>query len=178
MNAAAAERAMIPPFIFGDPQLHARFSTAITLMTQIMRAAPAGVPTAQLAATLGQSARALAPVLRALCAASLIERADDVRASGEAWLSRRNPRGITLADLFCSVANMPGNTNRSPAGVDDDGHCAARQAVELLLMQATMSINQVVLQRLQAFDLERLTAIGRKGALDSVYARTSLRTLA
>ena len=58
------------------------------------------------------------------------------------------------------------------ASAADESRSAEQQGIDLLLMQATMSINQVVLQHLQAFDLGRLLAVRASGGLRPFNAST------
>lgn len=171
MSAAVAERSALPEFIFGDQLLHARFATAIELIANVVLAYPRHVSTSRLAEVLGQSARSLAPILRSLRDAGLIEQA---AGASDAWYCASRLSSITLADVFRCVADAPAAPMRSRC-FDDDTRSSAQQSVDLLLMQATMAINQVVLQRLQSFDLERLRALGGGFGFESLYARTRLR---
>lgn len=171
MSAEAVERAAIPEFIFGDQLLHLRFAMAIELIANVVLAYPRNITTARLAEVLGQPARTLAPILRGLHRAGLVEQADT-----DAWYCDTALSRITLADVFCSVAEAPAAAQKRKAEPDGDSRSGAQQSVDLLLMQATMAINQVVFQRLQGFDLERLRALSGSGALESVYARTRLRS--
>lgn len=172
MRADAAERAAIPEFIFGDQLLHARFATAIELIANTVLAYPRSITSARLAEVLGRPVRTLTPILRGLHQAGLIEKSDS---SPDAWYCGTSLGRITLADVFCSVAEVPCAAPRRGSDADCDTRSGAQQSVDLLLMQATMAINQVVFQRLQGFDLERLRALSGSGSLESVYARTRLR---
>ncbi|WP_420476138.1 Rrf2 family transcriptional regulator [Noviherbaspirillum sp. ST9] len=163
MNARAMETPGIPEFLFGDQQLHARFSMAIELLARIVIANPKAVTTTALAESLGQSARAVRILLGNLSQSGLLSRDEKTR---DAWYCASPLGTITLADVFRSVAGAAEESRRKktePAA--DEARSAAQQSVDLLLMQATMSINQVVLQHLQAFDLGRLKAVRASGGL-------------
>lgn len=162
MNARAMERTAVPEFIFGDQQLHTRFFMAIELLARIVIANPRPVTTADLSESIGQNARMVRALLGNLHETGLL-----CRGERDAWHCATTLDTITLADVFRSVANaVPESTRRkkaAPAG--DEARSASQQSVELLLMQATMSINQVVLQHLQAFDLGRLKAVRASGGI-------------
>jgi DNA-binding IscR family transcriptional regulator len=172
VSADAVERAGIPEFIFGDQLLHARFATAIELIANTVLSYPRSITSARLSEVLGRPVRTLTPILRALRQAGLIEQAE---AAPDAWFCGTSLGRITLADVFCSVAEVPEATPRRRTEPDVDTRSGAQQSVDLLLMQATMAINQVVFQRLQGFDLERLRALNGSRSFESVYTRTRLR---
>lgn len=170
MNARAMETPGIPEFIFGDQQLHARFSMAIELLARIVIANPKAVTTAELAESLGQSARSVRSLLGSLHQSGLLSREEKTR---DAWYCASPLGTITLADVFRSVAGAAEESRRKKAEpAADETRSAAQQSVDLLLMQATMSINQVVLQHLQAFDLGRLKALRSTGSLHPFHYST------
>ncbi|OWW22536.1 Rrf2 family transcriptional regulator [Noviherbaspirillum denitrificans] len=163
MNSVAMETPGIPEFIFGDQQLHARFSMAIEILARIVIATPAALTTAALAESLGQGARPVRALLASLHQAGLLNRDEKTR---DAWYCASPLGAITLADVFRCVAGATEESRRKKAvqGAEEN-RSSAQQSVDLLLMQATMSINQVVLQHLQAFDLGRLKALRTSGSL-------------
>ena len=173
MNARAMETPGIPEFIFGNQQLHARFSMAIELLARIVIANPRPVTTAALSESFGHNARSVRALLSSLHQSGLLNQDEKTR---DAWYCAAPLGTITLADVFRSVAIGTTDTSRrkkaEPAG--DEMRSAAQQSVELLLMQATMAINQVVLQHLQAFDLGRLKAVRASSGMHSFsYATRS-----
>ena len=158
MNAVAMEPAAISEFVFGDQSLHNRFSTAIELLATIVMAYPRSVSTATLAESLGESTRATRALLGCLQRSGLIFQDEKTR---DAWKCPATPGEVTLADVFRSVASEWTPPRRKKAeGAPEEPKSPAQQGVDLLLMQATMAINQVVLQHLQSFDLGRLKAVG------------------
>lgn len=163
MNPRIVEAPAIPEFIFGDQQLHARFSMAIELLARIVIANPRPVTTAALSEALGHSPRAARSLLGSLHQSGLLSQDEKTR---DAWYCTSPLGTITLADVFRSVAGTapeaPRKKKTEPQAADET-RSAAQQSVDLLLMQATMAINQVVLQHLQAFDLGRLKAVRSPG---------------
>ena len=177
MNSRGMEMPAIPEFIFGDQQLHARFSIAIELLARIVIANPRPLTTAALAEALGQSARTVRALLGNLHQSGLLGQDEKSR---ESWYCASSPGVITLADVFRSVATaVPESPRRKKPEPHNAGEArsVAPQSVDLLLMQATMSINQVVLQHLQAFDLGRLKALRNTGGLHA-FSRSARPTLA
>jgi DNA-binding IscR family transcriptional regulator len=162
MNARAMELSAIDEFILGNRQLHARFSLAIELLARIVIANPRRLSAAVLAEALGQPPRSVRLLLADLQRSGLV--CEDEK-DKDAWYCASTLNTITLADVFCSVAGPAPEQEKKQNGctASEEQRSPAQQNIELLLMQATMEINQVVLQHLQAFDLGRLKALGSSG---------------
>lgn len=141
-------------FMLGNASLHTELSTALSVMTQLICNASQPPSAQALSDSLELSVRYLRKLLRTLSKGGVLvqhERCNDT------WVCARAPHMISLADLYrCLVA--PKEEDAVPSVT------AARMATrasssDLLLMQATMSINQVMLQHLQQFDLGRLKVV-------------------
>ncbi|WP_151635662.1 Rrf2 family transcriptional regulator [Noviherbaspirillum aerium] len=154
MNARAMEPAM-QEFILGDLLLHTRFSMAIELLARLVLASPGTLTAAQLAEASGQSPRTVRTLLASLHAAGLVSANGKLK---DAWSCPCSPDTFTLADVFLCVSAAKAEPSSAKKRSDTDGASpsATQAGVELLLMQATMAINQLVLQHLQSFDLSRL----------------------
>lgn len=163
MNARAMEPSAIHEFIFGDQQLHARFSMAIELLARIVIVHPRPVTTADLSELIGQSSRTVRVLLTSLHQSGLLCQDEKAR---DAWFCSSALGSITLADIFRSVSGAMPDSRKKKCEPQSacESRTAAQQSVDLLLMQATMAINQVVLQHLQSFDLGRLKAVGPSGS--------------
>ncbi len=167
MSAAALEPSAVSEFIFGDQLLHSRFSTAIELLVRIVIAHPRSVTTAALCETTGQTSRQVRALLNSLHQSGLLHQDHKNK---DAWHCPASLNVVTLADVFRSIATVIPESSASrrkkhDVAEPDEIRSAAQQSVDLLLMQATMAINQVVLQHLQAFDLGRLKAVASSGSL-------------
>lgn len=167
MNARAMEASAVHEFLLGDRQLHARFSMALELLSRIAIAAPRPVSAAALCEALGQP-RLVRGLLASLHLSGLLCRHEQVR---DAWCGAPGFDAITLADVFRSVSDAASASPHKPQGGDAPRN-GSQFGIELLLMQATMQINQVVLQHLQTFDLRRLKAIGSAAALQRFESST------
>ena len=173
MNARVTEPLPIPEFIFGDQQLHVRFSVAIELLARIVIANPRPMTATTLSEALGQPLRTIRALLGSLHQSGLLCQDDKTR---DAWYCAAPLGGITLADVFRSVAGPAPESSRkkkTEPQAAEEPRSAAQQSVDLLLMQATMAINQVVLQHLQAFDLGRLKAVRSAGGLHPFHSTRS-----
>ncbi len=158
MNARALEASAIHEFLLGNQQLHGRFSMAIGILAHVVIANPKPVTTAAISASIGQPVRTVRLLLSHLHQSGLICQDGKVQ---DAWFCSSAIDTITLADIFCSVSDTVPESRRKKSELEcaGDARTASQQSVDLLLMQATMAINQVVLQHLQAFDLGRLKAL-------------------
>jgi DNA-binding IscR family transcriptional regulator len=160
MNPAAADAGAINAYIFGDQLLHTRFSLAIELLARLVIANSRPLTTAALSELAGQSERSVRAVLCGLKKSGLVSQDEKEK---DSWHCTDVLETITLADIFLSVsaAGMESAAMRRRREQETGrGNPHARQNVELLLGQATMAINQTVLQHLQGFDLGRLRAVG------------------
>lgn len=141
---------MVPAdnFILGNGVLHDRFRLA----TQILAAAAFHAPYAMTQADFEhQTGRGKKDVSK-IC--GLLERAGLLNAEGDArWTLAYPPNTITLEDVFRCV--LDGQSSRSKAVRVGSAECKSHD-VELLMMQATMEINQSVYRLLRRFSLDRL----------------------
>lgn len=138
-------------FILGNAYLHLQLSTALEVMTQIICNASHPPSAAQLAESFDVSVRYLRKLLRALTAGGLLRAHEKYQ---DCWVCTRAPHMISLADIYhcLSTSHEEGSAPFiAPPQAD-----AATSSADLLMMQATVSINQIVLQHLQRFDLGRL----------------------
>ena len=162
MSAVLLEQpdASINEFIFGDQQLHSRFSMAIELLSRIVIATPRSISTTALVEELKQPLRIVRAVLDNLYKSGLVCQDEKCK---DSWFCTWALGTITLADIFRCMAPAPGNAmipqKRKCGSATAADRTASQQSVDLLLMQATMAINQVVLRHLQQFDLGRLRAL-------------------
>lgn len=161
MNARAMEPAM-QEFILGDLLLHTRFSMAIELLARLVLASPRTLTAAQLAEASGHSPRNVRALLVSLREAGLVFVDPKLK---DAWSCPCAPGSFTLADVFLCVSSARSEPSTARKRGEADGASsstspsATQAGVELLLMQATMAVNQLVLQHLQSFDLSRLKAM-------------------
>ena len=140
-------------FILGNATLHAQLSTALSVMTQLVCNASRPPTAQQLSETMDVSLRFLRKLLRSLSAGGLLAPHEK---NPDTWTCTRPPHCISLADIYhCLVKEKEEDRPPFIAPSQTD---ASTTSAELLMMQATMAINQVVLQHLQRFDLGRLKA--------------------
>lgn len=138
-------------FILGNASLHTQLSTALAVMTQIVCNTSRAPTAQQLSDTLEVSVRYLRKLLRKLTGGGLLKPHDK---NSDTWVCARQPHTISLADIYHSL--VAAEEQKSVPFVAPPQADAVVSSAELLLMQATVSINQIVLQHLQQFDLGRL----------------------
>jgi DNA-binding IscR family transcriptional regulator len=151
-------------FILGNASLHLQLSTALSVMTQIICNASHPPSAQQLSESMELSIRYLRKLLRTLSAGGLLKPHERL---ADCWTCIQPPHTISLADIYHCLTSANEESAPFVAAPQAD---AMTSSAELLMMQATMSINQLVLQHLQQFDLGRL-----KVAESAMLFTTSLR---
>jgi len=172
MNHVAMAPSAIDTFIFGDRELHFRFAMAIELLACLAATSDKPLTTGALADKVGQPTRIVRVLLANLRSAGMVHPDEHLK---DAWRCAATLGSMTLADVFCSVAHADASAGGNRSKVADDlsilPERSANHGVNLLLMQATMAINQMVLQRLQLFDLGKLKAVSSSQAFHTFDAR-------
>jgi DNA-binding IscR family transcriptional regulator len=137
-------------FMLGNPELHLQLATALAVMTQLICNASNPPSAQQLSDSLEISIRHLRKLMRTLTRGGLLKPHER---NADTWACTRPPHTISLADIYHCLVDKDEEAAPYVAPPQTDASTAAS---ELLMMQATMSINQVVFQQLQQFDLGRL----------------------
>lgn len=138
--------------LLGNDGLYGRLCLATEVLGRLVFCAPKAVGIDELAATTRGTSREVLRICRTLCDDGLLVRAPGRRAG---WRLACDPSTVTLEDAFrCLMAQQPARTNRPPA--ENDQAAVTESEVDVLVMQATMTINQSVLQLLRRFSLDRL----------------------
>jgi DNA-binding IscR family transcriptional regulator len=140
-------------YLLGNSSLHLQLSTALAVMTHLICNVSRPPNAQQMSESMELSSRHLRKLMRTLSAGGLLQpHASRV----DTWICPHPPHTISLADIYQCLTRA-----------DDDGGApfipppqvdAAGSSADLLMMQATMAINQTVMQQLQRFDLGRLKA--------------------
>jgi hypothetical protein len=156
---------------FGDEAFYARLCLMTDILGKFVSCAPRAIDLDQLVRETGRSRREVARLCDVLCREELLLQADPRK---RRWRLGCEPSTVTLEDAYrCALATQPRAKSASKAEFSAEEH--APRDVDLLLMQASMSVNQSVLRLLRQFSLDRLkvTAAGmfphRKVDLDSSW---------
>jgi DNA-binding IscR family transcriptional regulator len=143
--------------LFGDSALYARLCLITGVLGSFVSFAPRPVNAAELERQTGCPPGELAELCALLADAGLIRPHPGQQ---QHWLLARETSSITLEDAFRCALNK--QAARGAADRPDVTPAPVRREVDMLVMQATMGINQSVLQHLRRFSLDRLkmTAAG------------------
>ncbi|GAA4020474.1 Rrf2 family transcriptional regulator [Actimicrobium antarcticum] len=139
---------VVPDFILGSGDVHARFCAITEVLGKLVSVAPQSLSLAQLAQSTGRTARELGKRCLELARNGLI-----TETTNGLWQLAVDPAEVTLEDVYRCVtfaATPPSRTALKPVVHH------ANLAVDLLLMQAAIAINQSMHQHLRQFSLDRL----------------------
>lgn len=169
----------VDQYILGNSALYERLCLITEVLGKFVSCAPRAVMLAQLEQQTGRPAKELQKLCGVLCREQLLSPHPE---QPHSWLLACEASQVTLEDAFrCVVAEKTqrAKPKTATASVEESG-TAPRREVDLLVMQATMGINQSVFQHLRQFSLDRLkmTAAGmlpsRRPAIDTwPYPRLS-----
>ncbi|HEY0844646.1 MAG TPA: Rrf2 family transcriptional regulator [Noviherbaspirillum sp.] len=149
----------IDPYLLGNAALYARLSLVTEVLGKFVSAAPCAVDVAQLEKQTGRSPRELQKVCAMLCREGLLQVQPK---QTHQWVLACEASLVTLEDVFrCVMAEKRARDRARNAPGETD---APRREVDLLLMQATMGIQQSVFRHLRQFSLDRLK-VGAAGML-------------
>jgi DNA-binding IscR family transcriptional regulator len=142
----------VDDYIFGNGALHERFRITTQALAVLVTCAPRSVSISQIQKYLRCSARDIEKLFDSLQEPMLVQADPDKRGS---WRLACEPSLVTLEDVFRFVISS--YTNRMPQ-LSQDAEPAEQLVldVDLLVMQATMAVNQGVCRQLRQFSLDRL----------------------
>lgn len=146
-------------YLLGNAALHARLCLVTEVLGKFVSGAPRAVGIAQLEKQTGRPARELQKLCAMLCREGLLQ---PYPQQAQHWTLACEASQVTLEDVFrCVVAEKAARERPKPVPEAAD---TPRREVDLLLMQATMGIQQSVFQHLRRFSLDRLK-VGAVGML-------------
>lgn len=153
--------------ILGSGVLYDRLCLITEVLGRFVSCAPRAVDIAQLEKHTGRPAKELLRLCAMLCREELLRPHPEQQ---RCWLLAREASQVTLEDAFRCAMNEQAARARPgrPRAVVPDG--TPRREVDMLVMQATMGINQSIFQHLRQFSLDRLkvSAAGMFGGRRSV----------
>jgi len=142
----------VDDYILGNGVLHDRFRVTTEILSALVSSAPRSVSMAQLQSYTGRPTKELTKLCSALWRSTLTQPDANVRGS---WMLACAPSTVTLEDVFrCVIANQPAVAK--PTIVKSAEADQRHHDIDLLVMQATMAINQSVFRHLRQFSLDRL----------------------
>lgn len=141
--------------------LYERLCLITEVLGRFVSCAPRAVDLAQLEKHTGRPAKELLRLCAMLCREQLLQ---PHPGQARCWELAREASQVTLEDAFRCAMNE--QAARARPGRAKPPDATPRREVDMLVMQATMGINQSVLQHLRQFSLDRLrvSAAGMFGA--------------
>ena len=132
-------------FLFADVLMDQKFRTTTEILEQFVSNPSQELSTARLAETTGHTAREINQICKKLQLVGLIE----AQPAAKAWKLVCDPNTITLEDVY---RGMIAGTEALPI---QQGTADPARSVDLLIMQATMEVNQSIFRHLRQFSLRR-----------------------
>lgn len=139
-------------YILGNGALHQRFRLATEIVGALASHAPRSLTQAELERHTGHPAKDVAKLCMQLARTDVLRVAPGQQ---DAWLLAAPASALTLEDVFRCVLDMQGARGKPAART---GQQRVSHDIDLLMMQATMAINQSVFKHLRQFSLDRLKA--------------------
>lgn len=138
-------------YLLGDASLHSRLSITAGILGELVMRAPRSVSVASLEDAIGYPAQELERICQHMWRSGLLQ--PDPALAGH-WMLAGSPSDITLEHVFRSVLS---EGTASPQRLSMPAPLLAHD-VNLLVMQATVGVNQGVFNHLRRFSLDRLKA--------------------
>jgi L-asparaginase len=140
----------VDDYLLGNEALHERFRVATEIMGKLVLNAPHPLSVDELEKDTGQSGKDVVKLCNALARAQLVRPNGKVSGS---WILADKPGAFTLEDVFRCVIAEHGTRSKMPAVQNSRGS----PQVDLLVMQASLAINQSMFKHLRQFSLDRLS---------------------
>lgn len=157
----------VDQYLFGDSATYARLCLLTEVLGKFVSGAPRAIGIAQLEKETGRSARELQKLCATLCREGLLRSHPQ---QAQHWTLACEASLVTLEDAFrCVLAEQAARERPGRAKAMPDASATPRREVDLLVMQATMGIQQSVFQHLRQFSLDRLK-VGAAGMFSSPRA--------
>jgi DNA-binding IscR family transcriptional regulator len=142
----------VDDFIFGNGALHERFCFTTQVLAVLVTSAPRSISIAQIQQYIARPARDIEKVCDGLHESMLIEPDAVIRGN---WSLACEPSSVTLEDVFRFVISLYSGRPLRARQESGEGE-QLTMGVDLLVMQATMAVNQSVYKQLRQFPLDRL----------------------
>jgi hypothetical protein len=144
-------------FLFGDGALHARLCQITEVLGNFVSNAPLALDLERLERRTGQPAKDLLKLCTTLCQENILRPHAE---QPQCWMLACETKQVTLEDAFrCAMSEQASRGKSSKHKVLAETPDAAEpvhREVDVLVMQATMAINQSIFQHLRQFSLDRL----------------------
>jgi hypothetical protein len=141
-------------YLLGNAALYARLCLVTEVLGKFVSGAPRAVGIDQLEKQTGRPVRELQKLCAMLCREGLLQPHPQ---QAQHWMLACEASGVTLEDAFRCVVGEKAARGRGKVSSElAETADTPRREVDLLVMQATMEIQQSVFQHLRQFSLDRL----------------------
>jgi DNA-binding IscR family transcriptional regulator len=152
VTSVALPHSAVSGFFLGNAFLHGQLLTVLRILERLKRNRKEGLTALQLAHSIGLPVNPVRSLMRQLAKEGLLIRQPRMV---DVWVLTRAIDSMTLGDVYNCLARGAVAGAGKVAGYEQNSD---NMAADLLLMQATMTINQSVAQQLRLFDLRRIGA--------------------
>ena len=134
-------------FLFADFLMDQKFRFTTEILEMFVSSPSQNLSTAMIAEQTGRSTREVTQICKKLQLTGLVQPAGN---SSKAWKLLGDPSSITLEDVYRGMIAQP---KSAPEEANPEGERS--RSVDLLIMQATMEVNQSIFKHLRQFSLGR-----------------------
>ncbi len=164
-------------YILGNSTLHTQLAVATNILALLAASAPQCVTLETLQSATRRSAIELRKICKGFHHAGFATTPKDMH---DAWMLHCDLGAVTLEDVYLALLAGPGRSKKSAAGSTDAAAEASPQQnnLDLILMQAAMTINQSLFKLLRQFRLDRLQIASTAGAASpsQTYSTSYIRS--
>lgn len=133
-------------FLFADFLMDQKFRVTTEILELFVNSPSQNLSTALIAEQTGQTTREVTQICKKLQLTGLVQ---PVGNSSKAWKLMGDPGSITLEDVYRGMIAKPFVAQETNPEVERS------RSVDLLIMQATMEVNQSIFKHLRQFSLGR-----------------------
>ena len=133
-------------FLFADFLMDQKFRFVTEILEMFVNSPSQNLSTALLAETTGRSTREVTQICKKLQLTGMVQPAGN---SSKAWKLTGDPGSITLEDVYRGMIATPQVAQEAAPEMEQT------RSVDLLIMQATMEVNQSIFKHLRQFSLGR-----------------------
>ena len=162
-------------YIFGNSRLHAQLAIATKILALLAANAPQCVTLEAMQSATRRSAMELRKICKGFNRAGFVTTPEQPH---DAWMLHCDLGTVTLEDVYLAITAGSGSSKKSVTGAAEPAASPQQNNLDLILMQATMSINQSLFRLLRQFRLDRLQIATAAGASSpsQAYSRTYIRS--
>jgi DNA-binding IscR family transcriptional regulator len=135
-------------FLFADFLMDQKFRITTQILEMFVSSPSQNLSTTLIAEQTGRTTREVTQICKKLQLTGLVQPASN---SSKAWKLAGDPGSITLEDVYRGMIAKPHHAPEEETNPDVE----RSRSVDLLIMQATMEVNQSIFKHLRQFSLGR-----------------------